>query len=235
MTKKKKNADKNKNHTNQTAHEHALTNLPVREAIGELRASWDNLAPEERGDKLQKLVNSGCSLRGISEGSGIPPTTIRRYFALVKPSTESSASLEHTPAKDPQTGDAKRARAAVLPMLPKTPAKTGVELVMNRKYPPQDPAQDSKAQRTITIASSSETGVKEASAVKDAADGQEVRTGEATAPKSLVDLYQLYRGPMTPERLQLVVEMAKSMERPKYRDARSMKRQGRPVPTTDPN
>ena len=65
-----------------TAHLLAMSKAAIRKRVEELRRDWDRLDSVERGDTLRDLVGRGCSIRGLADDLGIPPTTIRRYMTL---------------------------------------------------------------------------------------------------------------------------------------------------------
>lgn len=75
---------------------------PTPQLIGSMSLQ---LVIPELGEKLRELVELNCSVRGIAEALGIPPTTLRRNIASANSSnsrTDSKAKIEPTPAKSPK-------------------------------------------------------------------------------------------------------------------------------------
>lgn len=231
MTKKK---DKKKQRRNDTAHQRAMAYPNVQEAYSALRSNWNKLSLPQRGEQLQKLIDFGCSVRGVADDLGKKDTTLRRYIAQANSAGEGidwSAMLEHTLAKEPQKEDITRARAAVIDMPHKIPAKQ-VAGPSKEQCPMQDHAQPSKAQQTKKLIASSSKRAEEPPPAIGAVTGQEDRAGQDAPRPSPLEQYKL-RHPSLSERIRLLAEMPKLIEARPYRDARSMKRQGKPLPPTD--
>jgi hypothetical protein len=67
---------------NLTAHNRAVADPRIKKLVVALHRRWDLIGPIERGDRLCKLVQQGCSPRGLEEDIGHSATTIRRHMAL---------------------------------------------------------------------------------------------------------------------------------------------------------
>lgn len=235
MTKKKK-ADDNKKRRNVTAHDRAMTDPEVRKGFNALRDDWNNLSPQQRGEQLQKLVDSKCSVRGLERDLGEPASNIRRYIAQANSSGESSDWIEmmkRTLAKEPEKEDAMKAHAVALGKPPKILAKQGVEPVIKQIHLAPDHAQPSEAEQEKKIASPASIATKEPPAIKEAVNKQEDRIGQQQDLRtSLVDRLNLSEQ-IRQNKIQRLASISESFEPRPYRDARSMKRQGRPLPPTD--
>ena len=238
MTKKKK-ADDYRKRRNMTAHDRAMRDPEVQGAFRVLRSNWNKLTPRqkgEEGEQLQKLVDSGCSVRGLERDLGEAASNLRRYMAQANGSDKGNdwaAMLEHTLTKKRPEEDARKTRAAARQMPPKIPPKQEVRPISKQKHQEHDHEQPSKAQRIRKLPSPSPTTAKEPPAKKGAVNEQEDRAREDVSQMSPRDQFMLSRGPMTPGKMWLLEEMSKSFERTPHGDARSMKRQGRPLPPTD--
>ena len=115
---KKGKVGNNSKRRNVTAHDRAMTHPEVQKTFRALRSNWNQLSQQQRGEQLQKLVDSGCSIRGVARDLVEPEANIRRYIASANPDEGSdwTVRLERTLAKGPEKV---RARRAVLPMPPK--------------------------------------------------------------------------------------------------------------------
>jgi len=215
-----------------------MTNPEVQEVLNDVRACWNDLSPLQLGEKLNVLIGFKCSRRGIAKELGKPARTIDRYIALVNPPKEGSdwaTMLERTLPKKPQKQSSISACEADRRIPSKIPAKKGVGPVIKEKYPAQDHAHISTAQQTKKMTSPLSIMAQEPPVVNGAMGGQENPAGEDTSKMSLVDQFNLSRGPITPDKIQRLAAMSKQMERRPFRDARSMKRQGKPLPPIDPH
>ena len=231
---KKKDTGKNKKPRNQTAHRRAMASPQVQDAIIALRDGWDSLSPEQRGKQLNELIGLKCSVRGIADDSGIPESSIRRNMLLANPSEPGSdwiAMMKSTLAKEPEEENpisaleaARQSRATFQSLKKEAPNK--------EKCPTQDHAQPSKAPQTNKLIASSSKRAEDPLPVIDAVTGQEDRAGQDAPRPSLLEQYKLGH-PSRSERIrQLAAMPGLTYSRP-YRDARSMKRQGKPLPPTD--
>ena len=235
MTMKNKDGNNGKRR-NVTAHDRAMTDPEVQKVFGALRSKWNKLTPlqkGEQGEQLQKLVDSGCSVRGLERDLGEPASNIRRYLRLANASGEGSdrvTMLQRTLTKKFPETDTRSSRVADRQMTPKKiPAKPEMRPIRNQKYPGQNHENPSKTERINSIASLSSTTANESPVAKAPVTERDDRAREESPKMSLQDQYMLSRGPMTPEKMRLVAEIAKSFQRPPRGDARSMKRQGRPI------
>jgi len=238
---KKKKAGKNEKRTNQTAHERALTNPRARETIGALRATWDNLTPDDRGEKLNDLIRLGCSVRGLARELDKPESTIRRYIALAHSSESGGnwiATIERTLAKK----RAKEREVSRIEALRESKAmfeKNGeLKPVPNDKSAANDAKHklsEHKTQQTRQSPHPVSRGAEEPSQGNGVASEKGRRAEEPKQKIDLVERYRLQSGGVTPKRIQRLQAIVESIAPRPYRDARSMKRQGRPLPPTDPN
>src|ERR1035437_7425032 len=154
--KKKKSVGKNEKRINQTAHQRAMENPEVREALSALRARWSDLSPQQRGEQLNVLISFKCSVGGIAKELGKPATSIRRYIALANPPDAGGdwiATMERTWAEDPQEQSTMSAGEAACHFPSKIPAKKIVVPVINETCPAQDHAHTSTVQQTKKITS----------------------------------------------------------------------------------
>lgn len=91
---------------NQTAHVHAMNDPRARKGLSALKSYWDVLSRPERIEQVNNLLELGCSLRGISEETNIPLSTLRRHIARTKstkpsndPRPETKTDLNTEPQK----------------------------------------------------------------------------------------------------------------------------------------
>ena len=73
---------------NATRHRRTAAKPEVKILTSKLRRHWKKLNPIDRGDRLRKLLELGCSRRGLGEDLGLSPTTIRRHSTLATLSEE---------------------------------------------------------------------------------------------------------------------------------------------------
>lgn len=231
--KKRKSAAKNgkENDVNNTPHQRAMANPEVQELISALRAESEKLSPRQQGERAIKLLDLGCSTRGIARETGIKESTLRRHITLAK-SVESEDDcakllrgiIGKKPQEKPEMSrlDVARHQRSLIPAREMGPVKKSMPLGTNPVHP-------STTQRANTMPAPQSVRVKiDADNALD-----EKKIGEDQPKMSPLELWKLTRGPMTPEKMRLLDEMSKSMQRPQFRDARSMKRQGKPVPPSD--
>jgi hypothetical protein len=233
---KKTKAGNNKKRRNATAHDRTMTDPEVRKAFNALRDDWNNLSPQQRGEQLQKLVDSGCSIRGLERDLGEPASNIRRCIAQANSSDESGdwiTMMERTLAKEPEKEDAMKAHAVALGKPPKILAKLGVEPVIKQKCLAPHHAQPSEAEQEKKITSPLSIAAKEPPAVNETVNKQEDRAGQQQdLTMSLVDRLNLSEQ-IRRDKIQRLASISESFEPRPYRDVRSMKRQGRPLPPKD--
>jgi hypothetical protein len=150
-----------KQRLNDTAHNRAVTNPEVRDALNAFQSGWKKLSPRQSGEQLKRLLELGCSIRGIAKESGLSESTLRRYVQLVdssKPKSESKAEMERAFAKEPK----ERLVASAL-----------------------------RAQPTKRIPGPILIVAKEPSMVDDGLGGKESRTEEDEPKLSPLELYKL--------------------------------------------
>ncbi len=232
MTKKK---SKKQQRRNDTPHHRAMTNPRVQQTLSALRASWNDLSPQEKGEQLNKLVDSGCSLRGLSEELSIPLTTIRRYIALAHSSESGGdriAIMERTTAKKPaKERDVSRIEAA----------RESQAMFQRNRKPESAIKQTGEAKKLQgasaapptkkIITSPAPVATKVPPIKDDGLSGKESRV-EDQRPKSLLEQWKQGH-PSYSEGIQRLISLPDSIEPRPHQNARSMGRQGRPLPPTD--
>jgi hypothetical protein len=233
VTKKKKTGD-NKKRRNLTAHDRAMTDPQVQEVFRVLQSNWNKLTPPEKGEQgeqLQKLVDSGCSVRGLERNLGEPASNIRRYMAQAKGSDQRSGRIANISTKKPT-------RQNTLSVL-EAARESQAMFQRNRTVGPalketgwgKKPQGASVAQPTKKmIAGPASVATRVEPVIDDGLGGKENRVEEGQRSKSLIHQWKLGH-PDNSERIQLLASM--TIEPRPFRDARSMKRQGRPLPPTD--
>jgi len=82
MTKEK--TDKTKRSHNITRHDRAMTDTNVRAAFAALKSNWPSLAEQEQGEQLRKLVDAGCSVRGLARDLEQSASTLGRRMKLAE-------------------------------------------------------------------------------------------------------------------------------------------------------
>jgi hypothetical protein len=237
MTKRKK-AGKNQEakHLNQTAHQQAMKNPKTQAAFSALRERWDGMSAEQRGEQLIGLVGFKCSVRGIADELGKPETTIRRNIERAKsPETSSAwiAMMERTLAKGPLTQKTKSAREVAGCKPSEIPAKRGAQPVIQEMSPVKDDVHSSTTQQTKRITSSSSTSAQVRPVMNQTLSDKESRPGEHEPKTRLVDL-SISREQIIQDKIQRLAAIPDSIQPRPFRDARSMQRQGRPLPPIDP-
>jgi hypothetical protein len=220
-----------KKHINQTAHQRAMTNPEAQEALRALRARWSKLSPQQRGEQLKVLIGfKGTTMRGIAKDLGQPETTIRRY---IKPASDWIADMEDAWAEDPQEQSERGADQYSCHFPPKIPAWKKLEPVINEKSPAQDDAHISTAQQTKKITLPISIRAKEPPVVKDATSGQEDQVRKNTPKTGPVPA--MSRDLTFRERMEGMIASVDQIKPRREFDARSMPRQGKPVPPIDPH
>lgn len=233
---KKNELSENKKRPNQTTHQHAMKSPQTQKVLIALRDDWNHLSGEQRGERLNELTGLGCSLRGIGKELGKAESSIRRYIARTgppKPGGDLATMLESIVGKRLLTQNGKSSHQATNYNLAKMPTEKGGAPIVKETPSGKDHSQSSTTLQTKRITSPASIVAQKPSAASGATSGQENQTREEAPKTSLVDLYNLYKGPMNPDKMQLLARISKQMERPRFRDARSMKLQGRPVPPED--
>jgi len=230
MTKKK--VGKTKKRTNQTAHQRAMKIPEVQETLKALRARWNDLSSQQRGEQLNVLIGFKCSQDGIARELGKPATSIRRY--INEAGGDWFSTMERTWAEDPQEESTMCTGNVACRFPPKIPAKKIVESVTNETSPAQDHAHISTAEQTKKIIPPFSTRVKEPPVENGAMSRQENQVGEGAPKTSMVDAYMNSKR-IHDDKIQRLETIPDQIESRPLRTARSMKRQGRPEPPTDPN
>lgn len=220
---------------NQTANQRAMANPEVREALNVLRTRWNDLSLQQQSEQLHKLIGLKCSLRGLEKELGKPLTSLRRIIERTDHPEKGNdwiETMERTWAVDPEEQSAMSADEDACRFPSKIPAKKLVGPAIAETYPVQDHAHTSTARQTKKITSPPSTTGKESPAANGAMSRQEVQVGEDTPKTSQNDAYtsreQSFKNKI--QRLAAIPEQIKP--RPIW-TARSIKRQGRPLPPTD--
>ena len=232
MTKKK---SKKQQRRNDTPHQRAMTNPRVQQTLSALRASWNDLSPQERSEQLNKLVDSGCSLRGLSEELGIPLTTIRRYIASAHSSESGGdwiAMMETTLAKKPaKERDVSRIEAARESQAMLQRNRTAAPAIKETGQAKQERGALA-AQPTKKIIARPESVATKVPPVKD--DGLSGKESQVGNQRPQSPLEQWKQGHLSnSERIQRLISLPDSIKPRPHQNARSMGRQGRPLPPTD--
>jgi hypothetical protein len=227
---------KSKRRRNQTAHERAMTDPKVREAVSNLKSDWDLLSPLQRGKQLNKLVDLTCSERGLAEELRKPPTTIRRYMELAASSesrSDSKAEMGDANAKKTKVQSATNALESAReskPLFQKTGTRgAAIKISSQAKATQINP----KIQSAKGIAHTASIAPKQPPTVKGVVKKQEEPTRQIVGETSLVDQYLRMKGIITPEQRRQLVEDEKKRKRRLLGSARLMKRQGLPLPPED--
>lgn len=76
-----------------THHKKAFTNSQTVELLSYLRKHWKILDGIDRGDRLQTLVEAGCTRRGLADDLRQSPTTIGRHIELASLSNNVRTSV----------------------------------------------------------------------------------------------------------------------------------------------
>jgi hypothetical protein len=237
MTKTKK-AGKNHEvkHLNQTANQRAMKNPKTQAAFSRIRERWNGMSAEQRGEQLIELIGFKCSVRGIADELGQPATTIRRYIGLAK-STETSCGwitrMERTLAKGSLTQETKSAREVADCKPSETPAKKGALPVIKKTCTVKDDVHSSTTQQTKGITSSSAASAQVRPVMNQTSSEKESRTGEHEPKTRLVDLISS-REQIIQDKVRRLAAIPDSIQPRPVLNARSMQRQGRPLPPIDP-
>ena len=228
--KTKKSVGKNEKRINQTAHQRAMENPEVREALSALRAHWSDLSPQQRGEQLNVLISFKCSVNGIAKELGKPATNLRRY--MEKAGGDWITPMENAWADDPQEQSTRGADQYPCHFPPRIPAWKIVGPVINETCPAQDHPHTSTAQQTKKITSPLSTRGKESPLVNNAMSRQKVQVGEDTPKTSQVDAY-MSRGQIIDDKIQRLAAIPEQIKPRPIWTPTSMKRQGKPVPPKD--
>lgn len=236
MTKRKK-ADQKAKHVNETAHQRAMKNPKTQAAFRVLQERWDGMSEEQQGEQLIELIGLKCSVRGIADDLGEPESNLRRYIKVAKSTGTSSGwikRMKRTLSKEPRTQRTKSAREVADCIPSEIPATKGPQSVIREMVPVKNDVHSSTTQQTKRITAPSSTSAQVRPVAKLTLSDKENRPGQPE-PKTrmVVDIYNS-RGQIAQEKIQRLAAIADSIETRPYRDARSMKRQGRPLPPSDP-
>ncbi len=222
---------------NQTKHQLAMKNPKVRELMGCIRTCWNSCIPRERGQLLSELISLGCSVSGIAENIQRSETTISRCIKEANRPDEDSdsiATIELTPAEKPKEQSTTSTGEAVRQISSKTPAKKIVGPVIKDTRPAQNHARTPAAQPTKNFTPISPIKLIELPALNVATSDQEGQGGEKTPKTSLVDAIMNQGRTFEGGIGRVEIEVEQFPKRREY-NARSMKRQGKPVPPQDPH
>jgi hypothetical protein len=237
MTKRKK-AGKNqeKKHVNDTANQRAMKNPKAQAILSALRKGWDGMSPEQLGEQVIELIRLKCSVRGIADELGKAESTVRRKVDSAKSAGTNSGwirMLERTLAKKPLKPKAKSARKVPGCKPSVAPAEKGPRAAIKKVCPVKNDVHSSTVQQIKRTASSSSTSAQVHRVVNHASSDKESLPGEQEPKANLVELY-MNRDQSNLDKIQQLAGIADSIAPRPYRDARSMERQGRPLPPSDP-
>lgn len=232
---KKKHSNGNKR-SNETAHQRAMTDPKVREAMATLGSNWKLLSQQELGAKLSELVELNCSVRGIAEASKIPASTIRRRIASVaslKSLSGRNTELVRTLGKISGMRSPKSAIEAARESNAMFQKNRPVAPEIEQKFPAKSSQHPRKLKPPESSVGTPSVATKVPVTAEGKLGGRKRRSDEELPKMSLVDQYRL--GQLSgPEVRRVFASQPKLLERRPFRDISSMKRQGRPVPPTDP-
>jgi hypothetical protein len=234
----KKVAGKNKDHRNRTAHQLAMADAKVRKALSMLQSNWNSLSPQERNERLNNLAELNCSARGIAEETGIPLTTIRRYINLANPSKsriDSKAEMKRTFANVPKKRSVTTSIKAAVESRNMFLKNKATAPAVKEPDPPNEPQHHSKVEPAEKIANPASIVTKAPTLVDNVLGRQESRAEEDRTEMSPLERY--HRANLDRlEKMQWLASLSDSIPPRPVRDARSMKRQGRPLQTVpDPS
>lgn len=234
MTKKK---DGNTKRSNQTDHRTAMKNPKVQAVLNSLQLKWNTLSSEQLGGHLITLIELKCSRRGIAKYLNKPDTTIRRYIDLVNDSkheSDSIAEMGRTLAKRPEEESSKSPLEAARESKAMFQASKSARLEVNKHDQAKKPQHALKTQLTGRTPSPVPAVAEEPRVGSEGRNEKENRTQEAISELTPLQIYNRTRSSMS-DRIPRLASIAESIPSRPYRDARSMKPQGKPVPPADPD
>ncbi|HKF49356.1 MAG TPA: hypothetical protein VKB38_18500 [Terracidiphilus sp.] len=236
---KRKGLGKNekRKRSNQTGHQRAITDPKVVDALNALRGSWSDLSPQQRGEQLSALIDRKCSVRGLAKELGKPESSLRRYMAEAN-STESDGGwatmMRRTLAKGPVAPNApgapKNSGNRISEILQ---AKKGTKAVVKDKPNVEDRVHLPTTPQTKNRVSPPSATAQGQPIENSGLGGTQSQAGNGGPRISLVDQYRFSRGQGISDKMQRLAEVADSIQPRPFRNARSLKRQGKPSPPTD--
>lgn len=227
MTNIKKPNNPPKRH-NLTGHDRAMTDAEVKNAFGALKSSLNSLSGEEQGNRFRKLVDSGCSIRGLGRDLGIPPTTVKRYMKLaetLEANSDWSVMLD-TLAPCDTTEETKLSSIEAARESKAEFERNKAMMLANAHQAKVPPASKTGPPNNSRITSKS---AKESHTVNDRSYEKEI-SAEDPPKKNLSEQFMQARQ-NGHGRLRVLVSM--DVEPRPIRNAHSLKRQGRPLPPKD--
>ncbi|WP_348261359.1 hypothetical protein P8935_16335 [Telmatobacter sp. DSM 110680] len=237
MTKGKKASKREKaKRVNNTAHQRALENPETQAALSDLRERWNDISAKKRGEQLLRLIGFGCSVRGIADDLVKPASNIRRDIALANSPEPESGWIElmnSTIAKRPpkQKKELSRLDASREARMP--PKKKSF---IKRMHPAKEDLPSLTIQQPQKVISPLSTSIKARPLVNRASSNQQSQSAEHESKPDLVAQYsKLRERQINPEAIRRLDEIINSTDTRPIRNARSMTRQGKPSPQTDPN
>jgi hypothetical protein len=213
-----------------------MTNPRVRDGLNALQEGWGMLTPQQRGEQLNKLLDLDCSIRGIADELGIPESTLRRCKDPAKSSESESdwiTMMNRTLPQKPVAPKAKGAREAISDKRAENPAQKGAEAAVGNKPNVEDCVHLSTTPQAKRDLSAEPAKAQRQPIVNSRLSGIESRPVNGRPRTSLVDLFNLSRGHSNSDRIRRLSEISKSIQARPFRDARSMTRQGKPLPPKD--
>ncbi len=239
MTKKKgkrKDVSKSKQCRNDARHQRAMTDPRVQRLLSALRANWNDQIPQENGAPLKKLKDLGCPVRGIARELGKPASSIRRYIKHANSSESRSAwvaMMERTVAKEPEEETTMSAIEAARQAGALIPRKKGLGPVIEETHSEKDHVHSSTAPPAKKVTSPALTRAQELRAMNPDQSGKQIQAGSGEPRMSLVDAYKLSKGQSISDSVRRLEAIPDSIEPRPFQNARSMKRQGKPLPPED--
>ena len=227
---KRKDVGKNEQRRNDTDHQRAMTEPRVQKLLSALRVSWNDLSPQERGEQLSKLIDFGCSVRGIARELGKPESSIRRYIAQANSSESGSdwiAMMELTLAKEPEEETTMSALEAARQAGSLIPRKKGMGPVVEEMHPGKDHVHSPTTPPAKNVTSPSLTRAQELPAMNPDLSGKQSQTESGEPGMSLVDIYKSSQGQSISDSVRRLEAISNSIEPRPFQNAKSMKRQGK--------
>ena len=227
---KRKDVGKNEQRRNDTDHQRAMTDPRVQKLLSALRVSWNDLSPQERGEQLSKLIDVGCSVRGIARELGKPESSIRRYITQANSSesgSDWSAMMERTFAKEPQEETTMSALEAARQAGSLIPTKKGMGPVVEEIHPGKDHVHSSTAPPAKKVTSPSLTRAPKRPIANPALSGKQSQAGSGEPRTSLVDNWKSSQGQSSSDSVRRLEAISNSIEPRPFQNAKSMKRQGK--------
>ena len=227
---KRKDVGKNGQRRNDTDHQRAMTEPRVQKLLDALRVSWNDLSPQERGEQLSKLIDFGCSVRGIARELGKPESSIRRYITQANSSesgSDWSAMMERTFAKEPQEETTMSAIEAAREARSMFQSRKRKGPIVEEMQSGKDHPHSSTAPPAKKVTSPSLTRAPKRPIANPALSGKQSQAGSGEPRTSLVDNWKSSQGQSSSDSVRRLEAISNSIEPRPFQNAKSMKRQGK--------